>query len=159
VKPIGVPVVTVVASAVLVTLRLGGGGGFTTMVARFDGVGAWLSAEINAWFVYVPALEPGGARVALCTCTVALAPGARSKKLQLKVWGGRGGTIVQLPGPAYAGLILQTNPRGSGSTSFTLNAVPVPAALLLLTVIVKPIVVPVGTGVASAVLITLRFGG
>ena len=39
-----------------------------------------------------------------------------------------------------------------------LNAVPVPAALLLLTVIVKPIVVPVATGVASAVFVMLRLG-
>ena len=35
---------------------------------------------------------------------------------------------------------------------------PVPAALLLLTVIVKPIGVPVATGEASGVFATLRFG-
>ena len=40
----------------------------------------------------------------------------------------------------------------------TLVAIPVPAALLLPTVIVKPMVVPVGTGVASALLVTLRMG-
>jgi hypothetical protein len=64
-----------------------------------------------------------------------------------------------VPGPPYAGLMLQDNEMpGSRSNSCALNAVPVPAALLLATVIVKPIVVPVATGDASAVLITLRLG-
>src|SRR5215467_9799409 len=56
--------------------------------------------------------------------------------------------------------MLQFNPvpAGRGSFSITLAAVAVPETLLLLTVIVNPIVVPVGTGVASAVLVTLRFG-
>jgi hypothetical protein len=58
-------------------------------------------------------------------------------------------------------LILQFTPDPAGRSSFilALNAVPVPAALLLLAVIVKPIVVPVGTGVASAVFTTLICGG
>jgi hypothetical protein len=53
--------------------------------------------------------------------------------------------IVHVPGPAYAGLIFQFNPpamaTGSGSFNTASNAVPVPAALLLLTLIVKPMVV------------------
>ena len=77
VKPIGIPVATGVASAVLVTLRLGGGGGFTTMVAVDEGAFSSLSARRRAVFVYVPALEPGGAVVGLWICTMACAPGAK----------------------------------------------------------------------------------
>src|SRR5215471_16549637 len=71
---------------------------------------------------------------------------------------------MQVPGPRYGGLIVQiippATPTGKGSSfSTALNAVPVPAALLLLTLIVKPIVAPVGTGVTSAVFVMLRLGG
>jgi len=99
--------------------------------------------------------------VGLCTCTVAIAPGTRFPNVQFKSTPGLGRVIVHVPGPAKAGLIVQANPElvGSGSCSCTLNAVPVPAALLLLTVIVKPIGFPVATGVPSAVLVTLRLGG
>ena len=101
-----------------------------------------LSAKAFAELLYVPALEPGGANVGACTCTVAEPPGARFPKLQFNSAPVtiEGGTIEHVPGPPYAGLMLQDNdpPRlpGRSSNSFALNAVPVPAALLLLTVIV-----------------------
>jgi len=52
----------------------------------------------------------------------------------------------------------RVNESGRGSVSCALNAVPVPAALLLLTVIVKLIGFPVATGEASAVFVMLRLG-
>src|SRR5690348_2505417 len=69
--------------------------------------------------------------------------------------------IEHVPGPVYAGLMLQLDrtASGKGSNSSTLNAVPVPVALLLRTIIVNPAVDPAGTGVASGVFVTLRFGG
>ena len=50
-------------------------------------------------------------------------------------------------------------PPGRGSLMATPVAVPVPAALALPTVMVKPIGVPAGTAEASAVLVMLRAGG
>jgi hypothetical protein len=139
-----------------------GGAGRTTMVATLlmaPGGGS-LSAKATAELVYVPALEPGGATVGACICTVAEVPGARFPKLQFKATPPTNGEMLHVPGPPYAGLMIQgnENPPGSSSSNCALIAVPVPAALLLLTVIVKPIVVPVATGVASAVLVTLRLG-
>ena len=84
VKLIGFPVATGEASAVFVMLRLGGGGGSTVMVAVAEGPAGSLFAKTVAVFVYVAALEPGGASVGACTCTVAEAPGARFPKLQVK---------------------------------------------------------------------------
>jgi hypothetical protein len=57
------------------------------------------------------------ADVALVTCTVAVAPDARFPKLQLKLWL----VIEHVPGPLYAGLMLQAMPVpvGSGSLSDT----------------------------------------
>ena len=68
--------------------------------------------------------------------------------------------IEQLPGPEYAGLMLHEMlvPVGSASESVTLVAVPVPAAELLLTVIVKPMLLPALTVAASAVFVIERLG-
>jgi hypothetical protein len=103
VKPIVDPVATGVASAVFTTLRFGGGGGFTTIVAVEKGqetLHTRLLANTCAVFKYVPALEPGGGVVGLCTWIVAWAPGARSPKLQLKPWLEGGPISEQVPGPA-----------------------------------------------------------
>ena len=68
--------------------------------------------------------------------------------------------IVQLPGPAYAGLIDQEtpDPPGSGSLKVPPIAVPVPDAALLLAVMVKPIGLPAFTLGASAVLLSVTRG-
>ncbi len=49
--------------------------------------------------------------------------------------------------------MLQVTPLGSASVRVAFSAVPVPAALLLLTVMVKPIGSPALTGLASAVFV------
>jgi len=94
------------------------------------------------------------------TCTVALAPAARLPSEQLSVWVGDP-VIEHVPGPLYAGLIDQLTPvpPGNGSPTDTPAAVAVPAALLLLTVTVKPIDEPVLTVAASAVLVIESAGG
>src|SRR5688500_20287098 len=67
--------------------------------------------------------------------------------------------MAHVPGPGYAGLMLQLMPRpgrvGSASVSWTLVAVPTPT---LVTVIVKPTGLPARTFGASGVLITVRAG-
>jgi hypothetical protein len=61
--------------------------------------------------------------------------------------------------PALAGLIDQLSPEGSGSLTATPVAVPVPAALLLLTVTSNPIWSPAETGPAGlAVFVIDTFG-
>ena len=99
-----------------------------------------LSAEAFAKLEYVPALELGGASVGACTCTVAEAPGARFPKPQSNsnACGERDREMLHVPGPPYGGLMLHGKlpEPGRKSVSRALNAVPVPAALLLLTVIV-----------------------
>src|SRR5262245_12495909 len=92
--------------------------------------------------------------------TEALAPAAMSPKEQTRVWLGALPLIWQVPGPEYVGLIVQLTPEplGSGSLSVTAVAVPVPAAELLLTVMVKPIDWPASTGLLSAVLTMPRPG-
>jgi len=94
------------------------------------------------------------------TWTEALAPGARSPKAQVSVCEGGAPVIVQLPGPAYAGLIDQEtpDPPGSGSLKVPPIAVPVPDAALLLAVMVKPIGLPAFTLGASAVLLRVTRG-
>ena len=67
------------------------------------------------------------AEVALITCTDAVAPDARSPKLQLNVWL----AMEQAPGPVYAGLILQPMPVPDGKGSLSVADVAVPAPVLL----------------------------
>jgi hypothetical protein len=90
-------------------------------------------------------------------CTVLLADAAMLPKLHTSVWVGGLPVIEQLPAPAYAGLMVQLTPEPAGSGSLSVTAVAVPGPLLL-TVTVKPMVVPVLTGVASAVLVMARPG-
>ena len=68
--------------------------------------------------------------------------------------------IAHVPGPLYAGLMLQLTPppAGNGSFSVTAVAVPVPAALLFRTTTVYPIDAPEETVAASAVFVTLKLG-
>src|SRR5437867_4440889 len=105
---------------------------FTVMLA--DAEAFWLLLALAvAVLAYVPApVVP----VALVTCTLAVALLARSPKLQLRVCGPVP-VIAQVPGPGYAGLIVQLTPLppGSGSLSVTPLALPGPP---LLTVTVKP---------------------
>ena len=98
--------------------------------------------------------------VALVMCTEALEPGAMSPKLQPSTWLPTGPVIVQVPGPAYAGLMDQLTPDPAGrlSVRVTLRAVPVPAAPLLDTVTVKPMALPALTVSWSGVLRTETFG-
>src|SRR5215831_5792564 len=83
-----------------------------------------------------------------------------SPKLQASVWLGAAPVMLQVPGPAYAGLIDQLTPvpPGSGSERVTALAVPVPWAAEFDTVMVKPIGSPALTEVASAVLVIDRSG-
>jgi hypothetical protein len=86
------------------------------------------------------------------TCTVALELPARLPKLQLSVWP----EMEHVPGPLYAGLMLQFGPVGRVSLRVAEVAVPAP---VLLTTTVKPIVVPSVTGVDElGVLVTPRDG-
>jgi hypothetical protein len=131
-------------------------GARTTIVALAFTLGPFVDDAV-AVLGYVPALA---AVVALEMCTEALVPGPMLPKLQLSVCVPTLPVIEQVPGPAYAGLMTQSmpDPAGSGSWRVTLVAVPVVPVSALLTVTVKPIVVPVLTGVASAVLVMDRAG-
>src|SRR5438045_3625125 len=93
-------------------------------------------------------------------CTETESPGAMSPNAQANVWLATLPVIEQVPGPAYAGSMLQSTPlpEGSGSSSMTALAVPVPSETALLTVTVNPIGSPALTGVASAVLVIDRSG-
>ena len=66
------------------------------------------------------------ADVLLVTCTVAAAPEARFPKLQLSVWL----AIEHVPGPLYAGLMLQLTPGPAGNGSLKAAEVAVPAPVL-----------------------------
>jgi hypothetical protein len=65
------------------------------------------------------------AEVAPVTPTVALAFDDRLPKLQVSVCP----EMEQLPGPVYAGLMLQAGPEGNGSLSVADVAVPPPVLL------------------------------
>src|SRR5689334_11625569 len=90
--------------------------------------------------------------------TEKLAPGARSLGPQVSVCGLEPPT-AQLAPPLWLSTDqLMPSPPGSGSLRTTLRAMPVPAALLFVTVTVKPTFVPAETGVASGVFVMDRFG-
>src|SRR5436190_12200350 len=99
--------------------------------------------------------------VALVMCTDAEAPGARSPNGHASVWFGAEPVIEHVPGPEYAGSIDQLTPPplGSGSDRVADRAIPVPAALLLATLIVKPIGSPAVTCAASATFVIDSAGG
>jgi hypothetical protein len=69
--------------------------------------------------------------VELVTCTEAVAPAAMLPRVHPKVWLPTDPVIEQLPGPVYAGLIVQLIllPPGRGSAKLTLVAVPAPKPL------------------------------
>ena len=110
VYPIDAPAVTVAVSAVLVRLSAG----HCTVVVADACTELLLDAASVAVLANAAQFE---ADVALVTCTVAVAPDARFPKLQLKLWL----VIEHVPGPLYAGLMLQAMPVpvGSGSLSDT----------------------------------------
>jgi len=106
--------------------------------------------------------------VPLVTCTVTLWPEVRLKGPvlfgpvpQLRVWFGATPLIWQVT-PAGSLCVamdqLMLPPPGNGSVRVTPAAVPVPAALLLLKVTMKPMGLPALTDIASAVLVRVRFG-
>src|SRR5258708_34879726 len=66
--------------------------------------------------------------------------------------------MEHVPGRVYAGLIDQLRPGATGSGSFSVTDVAVPAVLRLDTVMVKPIGLPELTDAASGVLVTCRLG-
>jgi hypothetical protein len=94
------------------------------VVVADDCTGLLLLALSVAVLEYAAQLE---AEVALITCTDAVAPDARSPKLQLNVWL----ATEHVPGPLYAVPMLQPMPVpvGSGSLSDTDKAVPAPVLL------------------------------
>ena len=114
--------------------------------------GGLLSDTTVAVLVKVPAVPVA---VPLVTCTLAVPLGASVPKLQLSVSFGGAPSIVQVPGPAYAGLIDQSMPvpLGNGSESLVFTEEPVPP---FVTVTVKPIGLPALTGDWSAVFTTDR---
>src|ERR1039458_7621432 len=130
--------------------------GHTTVAVALPCAGLPLLADAVAVFVYTAQPDTG---VPLVTCTEADAPGAMSPNAQLNVCAPAAPVMEHVPGPPYAGLMLQpTPPPGSASASGALAAVPVPAALLFFTCTVKPIADPAATVAASAVWLTLEAG-
>src|SRR5438552_4583853 len=92
-------------------------------------------------------------------CMVRLSPGAMSPRLQDSTWLPADPLMLQEPAAGCRSMDQSTPlPAGSGSLRVTARAMPVSAASLLDTVIVKPTGSPVLTGLASAVLTTLSSG-
>src|SRR2546428_11269057 len=92
-------------------------------------------------------------------CADRLAPGAISPRVQSSTWLPTAPLMAQLPCAGCVSTDQSTpEPPGSGSCSDTERAVPAPSALLLLTVMVKPIGLPTVTGDASGVLVTVSTG-
>jgi hypothetical protein len=143
VYPIDDPADTVAASAVFVSVRLG----HCTVVVADACTDVVLLADSVAVFAYAAQLED---EVALVTCTVAVAFGARLPKLQLN-------TPPSIEQPLDAGLILQLMPVPVGNVSVSVAAVAVPAPVLP-TVSVYPIDAPADTVAASAAFISVNVG-
>jgi len=120
VYPIDVPAATVAASAVLVRLSAG----HCTVVVADDCTELLLLALRVAVLAYAAQLD---AEVALVTWTVAVVPVPRFPKLQFSV----PLAIEQVPGPLYAGLMLQLTPVPDGRGSLSAAEVAVPALELL----------------------------
>src|ERR1700741_4191467 len=75
---------------------------------------------------------------------------------QLRTWLPTAPEIAHVPGPVYAGVIVQFTFVPDGKTSVKVAPVTGPAALSV-TVIVKPIGLPGATGVATGASVTVRF--
>src|SRR5208283_893401 len=84
-----------------------------TEVVALASADAALAAITEALFTYCPQLAPV---VALVTCTVAFAAGAKLPRLQLSV----PPAIEHDPGPLYAGLMLHPIPLPAGNGSLKL---------------------------------------
>ena len=140
------PADTVAASAVFVSVRLG----HWTVMDAVDCAEAPLVVDAVAVLEYVAQLDED---VVLVTCTLADAPPARLRKLQPRV----PLTMAQVPGPEYAGLMLQPTPAPVGRVSESVADVAVPVPLLV-TDSVYPIGEPADTEAASAVLVSCRLG-
>ena len=136
---------------VLAMLRLG----HRTAVVALPCIETLLVADTVAVFVYTAQLD---VEVLAVMCTDAAAPAPILPKEQPSVWLPVAPAMEQVPGPLYPGPMLQLTPAGRGSFNVTAVAVPVPAALPLLTCMVKPIAVPAPTDGASAALLTLSTG-
>src|SRR5438309_334196 len=90
---------------------------------------------------------------------VRVSPGAMSPRLQDSSCVPTAPVMVQEPAAGWVSMDQSTpEPPGSGSCSVTERAIPVPSALLLLTVILKPTASPTVTGDASGVLVTPSTG-
>jgi hypothetical protein len=124
--------------------------GHETVVVAFDWIEPLLLALAVAVFEYAAQLD---ADVPLVTCTVAVAPEVRFPKAQLNV----PLAIKQVPGPLYAGLMLQLTPVPVGNGSLSVAAVAVPAPLLV-TARVYPIEPPADTVAAAAVFVSPSAG-
>src|ERR1700741_1605347 len=74
---------------------------------------------------------------------------------QLRIWLPTAPEIAHVPGPVYAGLMVQFTFVPAGNASVNVAPVPGPAALSV-TVIVKLIGLPGATGVATGVSVTVR---
>src|SRR5439155_22020459 len=82
-----------------------------------------------------------------------------SPRLQSSTWLPTGPLMEQLPAAGWVLMDHSTpEPPGSGSCRVTERAMPVPSALLLLTVILKPTASPTVTDDASGVLVTESTG-
>src|SRR5579859_736704 len=151
VKPIVSPALTGFGSAVLVTVT---DGHCTVVDADLVCVGALLDVSV-AVLVYVAQLAN---TVALTTCAVTLPPGARSTAVQVRVCSAGAVPVTEQFAEPLASDQSSPVPSGSGSLMTTAFAVPVPGALLLDTVTVKPICEPALTGFGSAVLVNVSAG-
>src|SRR5580658_10323690 len=100
-------------------------------------------------------MPPEAAVVALVTSTVTESPGARVPIVQVRTWVPTGPVTAQLPGPVAIDQSMP-GPAGSGSVMTTPVAVPTP---VLPTTMVKPMGLPVDTGLASAVFVMVSPGG
>jgi len=130
-------------------LVIAGVGHSTVVVADACTVVALLALNV-AVLAYAAQLDPD---VEPVTCTDAVVPAARLPKLQLSV----PLAIAHVPGPLYAGLMLQPIPVPAGKVSLSVADVAVPAPVLP-TASVYPIDVPSVTVAASAVLVRLSAG-
>src|SRR5258708_2732117 len=112
----------------------------------------WLPTRTVLGLMAVPTADEG-----LRMCRLALVLWFSVPNAQFSTWLPCAPVMLHVPGPAYAGLMVQFAfvPPGNGVFSDTLFAT---AAALLLTVIVKPIGFPAVTVAASGVVVTVTTG-
>ena len=123
VYPIEEPAATVAASAVCVRFSAGVRSGHSTVAVADACIELLLPALSVAVLAYDAQLD---VEVVLVTCTDAVLPDARFPRLQLNSWP----FSEQVPGPLYAGLMLQVMPVPVGNVSLKVAEVAVPAPVL-----------------------------